>query len=137
MSQNETIHSQSSEAEHQHIVIPDDKERLKRAPYARTRKDFKVKYTGKCFCETVQFEIAEDPLGMSNSFICDIKHNRALNLDASYCHCRDCQRLHGAPYQWAAIYHKDAVHFSQGEEELIFYNPQYALYCTCLSDPPF
>lgn len=64
MSQNESIHSQSSEAEDQHIVIPDDKERLKRAPYARTRKDFQVKYTGKCFCETVQFEIAEDPLGM-------------------------------------------------------------------------
>lgn len=64
MSQNESIQSQSAQAEHQHIAMPDDKERLKRAPYARTRKDFKGKYTGKCFCETVQFEIAEDPLGM-------------------------------------------------------------------------
>ena len=48
---------------HTHLVVPDDKDRLERAPYAKTRKGFKKKYAGKCFCETVKFEIAEDPLG--------------------------------------------------------------------------
>jgi len=103
---------------HQHVVVPDTRERLSRAPYARARgENFVVKYKGKCFCEAVKFEICEDP------------------LDASYCHCRDCQRLHGAPYQWAAIFHKDAVHFTKGaEKDLIFYNPhdkatEYKLPC--------
>ncbi|KAI5116967.1 hypothetical protein M0805_002169 [Coniferiporia weirii] len=31
-------------------------------------------------------------------------------------------RLHGAPYQWAAIVHKDAVLFTEGQKELLFYN---------------
>ncbi|KAL5521005.1 hypothetical protein ACEPAG_8927 [Sanghuangporus baumii] len=75
-------------------------------PYVKTREDFIAKYTGSCFCGSVKFEIAEDP------------------VDASYCHCRQCQRLHGAPYQWAAIIHKDAVLFPNGTENLVFYNSQ-------------
>ena len=40
-----------------------DEER-NRAPYVKTRKDFVVKYEGSCFCGSVGFEIASDPLGM-------------------------------------------------------------------------
>ncbi|KAH8110149.1 NAD-binding protein [Phellopilus nigrolimitatus] len=74
-------------------VIPE------RAPFVKTRDNFEAKYSGKCFCGAVGFDIAEDP------------------LDASYCHC-----LHGAPYQWAAILPKDAVFFSKGQKDLVFYN---------------
>ncbi|ORY78543.1 Mss4-like protein [Protomyces lactucae-debilis] len=71
------------------------KEELKaelKAPYAY-RQDFKVKYTGSCYCKAVQFEIAQD---------C---------LDSMYCHCETCQTLHGCPFQWAAVLPKDALQF--------------------------
>ncbi|KAL5505064.1 hypothetical protein ACEPAH_7727 [Sanghuangporus vaninii] len=31
-------------------------------PYVKTREDFIAKYTGSCFCGSVKFEIAEDPM---------------------------------------------------------------------------
>ncbi|KAF9007582.1 Mss4-like protein [Cyathus striatus] len=57
-------------------------------------KSFKAIYTGSCFCGNVQFEIARDK-----------------PLDAKFCHCPTCQRLHGAPFQW-------------GKEDLIYWNPE-------------
>ena len=74
---------------HTHLVVPDDKSRLQRAPYAKTREDFEVKYTGECFCGTVKFEIAEDPLGewFSVKAAVFVAHTCLLPLiDASYCH---------------------------------------------------
>ncbi|EJD07792.1 NAD-binding protein [Fomitiporia mediterranea MF3/22] len=68
-------------------------------PYVKTRENFDSKYVGECFCGQIKFEIANDP------------------VDACYCHW-----LHGAPYQWAAIIHKDAVHFTEGIKGLTFYN---------------
>jgi hypothetical protein len=47
---------------------------------------------------------------------------RADPVDAKVCHCRDCQVLHGAPMQWAAIFHKADVRFIAGIEHLRFYN---------------
>ncbi|KAH9940995.1 Mss4-like protein [Amylocystis lapponica] len=49
---------------------------------------FKPKYTTQCWCGNVSFEFHGDP------------------LDAKHCHCRQCQQLHGAPFQWAVIFPK-------------------------------
>jgi hypothetical protein len=65
---------------------------------------FVAKYRARCQCGLVRYEVAADP------------------VDAKLCHCRDCQVLHGAPMQWAAIFHKRDVRFVAGVEELRFYN---------------
>lgn len=33
-----------------------------------------------------------------------------------------CQTLHGAPFQWAAIFHKSAIRFTNGGCNIKFYN---------------
>ena len=63
-----------------------------------------VKYRASCHCGAVQYVVYADP------------------VDAKLCHCRNCQQLHGAPMQWAAIFHKADVRFIAGEEDLRFYN---------------
>ena len=70
----------------------------------RTDASFKVKYRASCHCNAVRYEVCADP------------------VDAKICHCSVCQKLHGAPMQWAAIFHKRHVRFSAGIEHLIFYN---------------
>ncbi|KAJ9112245.1 hypothetical protein QFC22_006329 [Naganishia vaughanmartiniae] len=78
-------------------------ERTSRPPYAlsdeKKKNGFNAKYTGKCYCGNVTFEIDSDP------------------TDATYCHC--------APYQWAAILHKDALHIKTGYDDLHFYSAQH------------
>lgn len=51
-----------------------------RAPYAihSDAKDFKVRYEGGCHCGRIQYQLS-----------------REKPLDAKYCHCKTCQRLHG------------------------------------------
>ena len=66
--------------------------------------DFRVKYRASCHCNAIQYEVCDDP------------------VDAKICHCLTCQKLHGAPMQWAAIFHKHHVRFSSGIELLRFYN---------------
>lgn len=44
---------------------------------------------------TVEFEYHGDP------------------IDAKHCHCTQCQRLDGAPFQWAALFHKTSVRLAQ------------------------
>ena len=61
-------------------------------------------YRARCLCGTVRYEARADP------------------VDAKICHCRTCQVLHGAPMQWAAIFHKSDVRFTAGEGRLQFYN---------------
>lgn len=65
---------------------------------------FVAKYQARCHCGRVRYEVRADP------------------VDAKLCHCRDCQRLHGAPMQWAAIFRKRDVRFAAGVELLQFYN---------------
>nr|WP_321402065.1 GFA family protein [uncultured Desulfobacter sp.] len=67
---------------------------------------FIAKYQASCFCGAVRYEVSADP------------------VDAKICHCTTCQRLHGAPMQWAAIFHKRHVRFTAGLEALIFYNSE-------------
>ena len=69
-----------------------------------TDPDFQPLYQARCHCGGVRYEVAADP------------------LDAKLCHCRDCQRLHGAPMQWAAIFRKQDVRLTRGESLLRFYH---------------
>ena len=67
-------------------------------------ESFIAKYRARCRCDVVRYEVRADP------------------VDAKICHCSDCQLLHGAPMQWAAIFHKRDVRFTAGVEHLRFYN---------------
>ncbi|KAK7999189.1 hypothetical protein PG991_014864 [Apiospora marii] len=50
--------------------------------------------------------------------------SREKPLASKYCHCTDCQSLHGAPFQWAAIFKKEDLHFENGAKGLAFYHAQ-------------
>ena len=65
---------------------------------------FSPRYRAACHCGAVRYEVRADPVA------------------AKLCHCRDCQRIHGAPMQWAAIFHKRDVRLTAGAEHLRFYN---------------
>lgn len=65
---------------------------------------FVPRYRASCHCGAVRYEVRADP------------------VDAKLCHCHDCQRLHGAPMQWAAIFYKRDVRFTSGIERLRYYN---------------
>jgi len=65
------------------------------------------KYRAQCHCGAVRYEAVEDP------------------VDAKICHCRACQALHGAPMQWAAIFHKRHVRLSEEVEHVRFYNSEH------------
>lgn len=63
-----------------------------------------IKWRGKCHCGQVTYSL-----------------NRERPLNAKFCHCRGCQLMHGAPFQWAAIFHKDDVSFTKEARGLEFY----------------
>ena len=67
-------------------------------------ESFIAKYVARCHCEAVRYEVRADP------------------VDAKICHCSVCQVLHGAPMQWAAIFHKRDVRLNAGVQHLRFYN---------------
>ncbi len=71
---------------------------------SRDDRGFTPRYAASCRCGAVAYEVRADP------------------LDAKVCHCRDCQKLHGAPMQWAAIFDKRDVRFTAGVSHLRFYN---------------
>lgn len=66
--------------------------------------DFKAKYEARCHCGAVRYQAAADP------------------VDAKICHCAMCQKLHGAPMQWAAIFHKHHIKFTAGIEHVKFFD---------------
>lgn len=68
---------------------------------------FVAKYRAACFCGCVQYEVSADP------------------VDAKICHCLTCQKLHGAPMQWAAIFHKRHVRLTAGLNDLVFYSSEH------------
>ncbi len=70
----------------------------------RDERPFEARYRAACHCEAVRYEVCADP------------------VDAKICHCRVCRKLHGAPMQWAAIFHKHHVRFVAGIDHLRFYN---------------
>lgn len=64
----------------------------KRAPYRvhEPNENFDVKYEANCHCGKVKYQL-----------------NRKEPLDSKLCHCTTCQTQHAAPFQWAAIFHKE------------------------------
>lgn len=71
---------------------------------------FVPKYSAACFCGTVRYEVSADP------------------VDAKICHCPVCQKLHGAPMQWAAIFQKRHVRITTGLNALHFFNSEQVWY---------
>lgn len=84
-------------------------EEWKQLPPYRTAKGGNAgmdkKWTAHCHCGRVRYWLSRDK-----------------PLASKFCHCIDCQGLHGAPFQWAAIFHKDDLHFENGAEGLAFYH---------------
>ena len=82
-----------------------DKEQWKqRPPYTNDANIFSAKYRARCYCGAVEFEVCAEP------------------VDAKICHCQQCQSLHGAPFQWAVIFHKTDVRFVRGVDQIHFYD---------------
>ena len=70
---------------------------------------FIPKYQAACFCGRIRYEVSAEP------------------VDAKLCHCTACQVLHGAPMQWAAIFHKHHVRFTAGLDHLHFFNSEQGM----------
>ncbi|KAG9765828.1 glutathione-dependent formaldehyde-activating, GFA, partial [Aureobasidium melanogenum] len=80
----------------------------KRAPYKihESNENFKARYEASCHCGKVKYQLSrEEP------------------LDSKLCHCTTCQTQHAAPFQWAAIFHKEDINFSNGHHDLEWYDP--------------
>jgi hypothetical protein len=86
--------------------VPMEKRSWKDAPPYRSEEPFSAQYRARCFCGAVVFEVRADP------------------VDSKICHCPQCQSLHGAPFQWAVIFHKSDVRFVRGVEDLHFYHAE-------------
>ncbi|KLU81107.1 hypothetical protein MAPG_00202 [Magnaporthiopsis poae ATCC 64411] len=76
-----------------------------------------VYWTGSCHCGRIEYSLTRDK-----------------PLQSKYCHCSDCRVLHGAPFQWAAIFHKSDIHFTHGAQGLGWYHtstksPEHHLPC--------
>ncbi|WVR05787.1 hypothetical protein IAU60_002812 [Kwoniella sp. DSM 27419] len=81
-----------------------DDEWLKKPPFrvGESREGWKTKWRESCWCGKTAFAYDADP------------------LQAKMCHCEDCQRLHGAPAQLAAVFKKDNVRLDSGHEWIGF-----------------
>lgn len=93
-----------------------------RAPYKVHDNDpnFHVRYEGSCHCGRIKYQLS-----------------REKPLDSKFCHCTTCQKIHGefkrshhcgplltysgAPFQWAAIFHKEDINFTHGHHDLGWY----------------
>lgn len=60
-------------------------------------------YRATCHCGRVQYSALGDP------------------LDAKYCHCRGCQTLHGAPFEWVAIFDKRNITFEPSSLDFLYF----------------
>ena len=83
-----------------------DEEYKHRAPYSMPPlEEFgEIKWRAHCQCGQISYALRRD---------------RPLN--AKFCHCRGCQVMHGAPFQWAAIFPKEDIRFDKGASGLSFY----------------
>lgn len=64
-----------------------------------------IKWRAHCECGKVKYSLKRDQ-----------------PLNAKFCHCRGCQVMHGAPFQWCSIFHKEDVRFDEGASNLTFYS---------------
>ncbi|KAI9664262.1 MAG: hypothetical protein M1831_002441 [Alyxoria varia] len=79
-----------------------------RAPYRfhEPNEHFDARYEAECHCGKVKYQLSRDE-----------------PLDSKLCHCTTCQSQHAAPFQWAAIFHKDDINFLHGHHNLEWYDP--------------
>jgi len=62
-------------------------------------------YSASCYCGRVRYDVRGDP------------------ITSKLCHCVGCQLLHGAPFEWVAIFAKENVRFHPCSlQYLYFYN---------------
>ncbi|TFY55698.1 hypothetical protein EVG20_g9222 [Dentipellis fragilis] len=98
---------------------------IHKPPYYWTSKGdlFQPRYRSRCWCGNVEFEVHGDP------------------LDAKYCHCTQCQALHGAPFQWAVIFPKTSVRLVKNvDDSLHFFSTETgtsAHYVPCKVRPSY
>ncbi|KAH6665651.1 Mss4-like protein [Halenospora varia] len=108
MSPSKSEKDQAKNSDHKHDDVEGEHNEWKfRAPYKvheKNNSNFKALYEGSCHCGRVQYQLS-----------------REKPLDAKYCHCSTCQVLHGAPFQWAAIFHKEDINFISGHHDLGWY----------------
>ncbi|KAF4633773.1 hypothetical protein G7Y89_g4344 [Cudoniella acicularis] len=107
MAPSKTGKDQAKAGGHKHEDVEGEHNEWKfRAPYKVHENDenFKPLYEGSCHCGRVQYQLS-----------------REKPLDAKFCHCTTCQVLHGAPFQWAAIFHKENINFTHGHHDLGWY----------------
>ncbi|KAK3994363.1 Mss4-like protein [Cladorrhinum sp. PSN332] len=111
-SRNANSNGEQSEHPHQFQAStrtdrPEDQWKF-RAPYRIHESDenFPTKWKGKCHCGAVEYQLFRDK-----------------PLASKYCHCTTCQRMHGSPFQWAAIFHKEDINFTKGHHDLAWYDP--------------
>lgn len=70
------------------------------------------KYQASCYCKRVRFAVSTDPVA------------------AKLCDCSVCMRLHGAPSQWAVLFHKQSVQFTpESLQHIRWYNPEKDTVC--------
>ncbi|TQB76596.1 hypothetical protein MPDQ_007517 [Monascus purpureus] len=88
-------------------LTTDDEAFKHRPPYLTLKPDEfgPVTWRGRCHCGNIRYSL-----------------RREMPLNAKYCHCRGCQVMHGAPFQWAAIFHKSDMTFANGSCGLEFYS---------------
>ena len=72
-----------------------------------TSLDIPAIHSASCYCGRVKYRVRGEP------------------LTSKLCHCRSCQQLHGAPFEWVAIFSKDDVCFDPTSlQYLYFYNSE-------------
>lgn len=108
-----TTHRKEDEWKHRapyqiHNTTPSSKKKTgdKQQDGEEEEEEFVVKWRGQCHCGRVKYQLSRD-----------------RPLSSKYCHCTTCQRLHGAPFQWAAIFHKEDINFTHGHHDLGWYDP--------------
>lgn len=60
-------------------------------------------YPASCYCGRVKYEVKGDP------------------INSKLCHCRGCQLLHGAPFEWVSIFPKGNVRFDPSSLDYLFF----------------
>ncbi|KAH7388885.1 Mss4-like protein [Cadophora sp. MPI-SDFR-AT-0126] len=68
-------------------------------------EEFNAIYEGACHCGKVRYQLG-----------------RERPLASKFCHCGTCQMIHGAPFQHAAIFHKEDINFLKGHHDLQWYD---------------
>mgnify|MGYP000712040168 CR=1 FL=1 len=62
-----------------------------------------VVYQAQCYCQRVKYQVRGNP------------------TSSKLCHCRGCQVLHGAPFEWVSIFHKKDVKFDAASLPYLYF----------------